>query len=81
MARGMPNAASSSSSQSSVSRFINCVRLALVHVGEVQAAVRPAGQVPHQEGVDVAEQHVAALGGARAPGTLSRIQRILSALK
>jgi hypothetical protein len=29
-ARGMPNAASSASSQSSVIRFISCVRLALV---------------------------------------------------
>ena len=58
--RGNVEAARSSRSQSSVSRFINCVRLALVT--SVTWMRRSAGEMPDQERVDVAEQHIARFG-------------------
>jgi hypothetical protein len=59
MARGTSNSCSSSSSQSSVRRFISCVRLGVGDVGDVEAAVAAAGQVPDDPAVDRAEDGLA----------------------
>ena len=43
-------------------RFISCVRLALVTSVTCRPPFDAARQMPHEEGVDVAEERVAALG-------------------
>jgi hypothetical protein len=58
----------------SVRRSISIVRLALVTSVMCTPPFGPAGQVPDQPRVDVAERQVAGLGRARAPSTLSSIQ-------
>ena len=58
IARGTPNSASSSSSQSSVARSTSSVREALV----TSVTCTPAGQAPDQPAVDGAEGQLAALG-------------------
>jgi hypothetical protein len=68
---------SSSSSQSSVSRFISMVRLALVDVGDVHAAVDPPVRF-HSSQVSVLPKIASPRSAAsRTPSTFSRIHWIL----
>ena len=63
-ARGMPNAVSSASSQSSVARFISCVRLALV----TSVTMLARSECHSSQRIDRAEQQVAGFRAAPRVG-------------